>query len=77
MPSHECNCRDCNGDPCLCSIGDHCDAAGPHCSCCGDTNYRWMGYLGALAMHAKRLGISQEEMENRWVAQATKEIEDA
>lgn len=60
----DCPCRDCAGDPCTCSLGDHC-GAGPNCSCCGYVNYRWLGYLGAEARWAKAWGISRHEAADR------------
>ena len=72
----ECPCRDCAGDPCTCSLGDHC-GVGPNCSCCGYVNYQWLGYLGARARWAKARGISGEEHEKRWDDAARAEIEAA
>jgi len=43
---------------------DHCSDK-PYCWCCGDTNYRWLGYLGAIARWAKAWGVSKEEAEKR------------
>ena len=36
---------------------------GPNCSDCGTVNYRWLGYLGAVASAAKRWGVSKEDAE--------------
>lgn len=66
----DCYCRDCSGNPCLCSTGDHCDYKGPHCSCCGDTNYAWLGYLGARSRWAKARGRTVEEWEVEYYARA-------
>lgn len=43
---------------------------GPVCPDCGTTNYRWLGYLGAIASAAKRWGVSKEEAERRIEARA-------
>ena len=36
-----------------------------HCPRCGETNYRLLGYLGAIARWAKQWGVSKEEAERR------------
>lgn len=74
--SDDCTCRDCAGDPCLCSLGDHCEwnAAATYCRCCGDTNYRWLGYLGYVARMAQRWGVSKEEAAQRMDALAEVEL---
>lgn len=65
----DCPCRDCAGDPCLCSYGDHC-GSGPHCSCCGFTNYPWLGYLGARKRWSAKRGITVEEWDAEQDAKA-------
>ena len=44
-----------------------CVGRGP-CPRCGKTNYRLMGYYGAVARWAKAWGISTDEAEQRIVA---------
>jgi len=41
-----------------------CVGKGP-CPRCGETNYAWMGYWGAVARWAKAWGISEDEAERR------------
>ena len=41
------------------------------CPRCGETNYRLMGYYGAVATAAKRWGVSEEEAERRIEANQT------
>ncbi len=64
LADYDCSCRDCAGDPCTCSLGDHC-GAGPNCSCCGYVNYPWLGHLGAVARWAKAWGVCKDEAEKR------------
>ena len=60
-----CRCRDCAGYPCLCANNDHCDWKGAHCRCCGETNYSYLGYLGARARWAKARGLTVDEWDER------------
>lgn len=41
--------------------------ASPNCSRCGTIDYRWMGFMGAVATAAKRWGVSKDEAEARIV----------
>jgi len=43
--------------------------AGPNCSRCGNVNYAWLGFLGAMARLAKKWGVSRDEAEARWTAE--------
>lgn len=43
-----------------------CEGRG-HCPRCGKTNYRLLGYFGALARWAKAWRVSEEEAEERFV----------
>lgn len=58
-----------------CHMGDHFghdgkEWRGEPCSRCGETNYRLLGYYGAVASSAKRWGLSKEEAEARMVRSA-------
>ena len=76
MSDDLCHCRDCDGNPCLCRLGDHCDWKTPHCSCCGDVNYRWLGYLGARARWAREWNMTPEQVEARWSEEAVAALEE-
>ena len=41
-----------------------------HCPRCGETNYRLLGYYGAVASAAKRWGVTEDEAERRIEARA-------
>ena len=36
-----------------------------HCTRCGETNYRYLGWLGAVARWAKAWGVTRKEAERR------------
>jgi len=42
-----------------------CTGKGARCPRCGETNYAYMGYLGAVARWAKKWGVTKEEAERR------------
>lgn len=45
-------------------VMEGCRGRGP-CPDCGETNYRLMGYYGAIASAAKLWGVSEDEAESR------------
>ena len=51
-----------------------CIGKGP-CPRCGKTNYRLMGWYGAIASAAKRWGVTNEEAERRIVARQRAEVQ--
>ena len=52
-------------DDAACHYGDHLPVG--HCSNCGNVNYSYLGYLGAVARWAKAWGITKEEADERIV----------
>ncbi len=42
-----------------------CEGKGP-CPRCGNTDYAWMGYWGAVARWAKEWGVSENETQSRF-----------
>lgn len=54
--------------PALCYM-EGCVGKGP-CPRCGETNFRLMGYYGALARWARAWGVSEDEAEHRFIEHA-------
>lgn len=48
----------------MCHV-EGCIGKGP-CPRCGNTDYAWMGYWGAIARWSRKWGISERETERRF-----------